>query len=130
MLKFTASYGSVKKVSGTEYWIVSDPFVWWLDYEDRKECIVVEEGFRTNFWSVPKALWWLFNPTEWNWFVMHDWIYANKMAYNPFLDEYRPLSRKECDQILYEALLVEWEKKWKARLIYCGVRILWFYYYY
>ena len=112
--------GTLRKISGTNYWEVSEPFVWWLDYEDHsKWCIIVTKGFRTDLWSVPRILWSVFNPTEWLAFVLHDYLYSIKMI------EWEEIERKTADLIMREALVAEWCKNPELFCLYYWVRLGW-----
>jgi hypothetical protein len=86
---------------------VREPFFWWIDYETKQDKVTVEEGFQTDFGSVPRFLWSIINPTGWNAFVLHDYMYATKY-----------MSRVISDCALYDALVVEGCPKWKAWIIF------------
>ena len=108
--RITEVYGAVRKVSGTDYWIVEKPFVWWLDYFKQNENdpgIVVPEGFKTNFGSIPRAFWWVLNPTEWNAYVLHDYMYSKH-----YFDD-----RIMVDYVLYKSLVAEGCSKFSAKII-------------
>lgn len=50
--------------------------------------------------------------------------YGNKAStVHDMLYSQAKLSRKECDQVLYRALLAEGLEKWRAYLFYLGVRV-------
>lgn len=36
-LSFSQSQGSLRKISGTKYWEVTEPFIWYIDYYDHKK---------------------------------------------------------------------------------------------
>lgn len=79
-----------------------------------KDIITVPTGFITDFASIPWVLWsWL---PSWGKYgkaaVIHDYIYQTHCK-----------TREEADKIFYEAMLVGGTKKWKAGLMYYGVRI-------
>ncbi|RKW24052.1 DUF1353 domain-containing protein [Candidatus Gracilibacteria bacterium] len=101
------------KKSGTNDWLVMKPFVWFLDYNNRKGKIEVPLGFITDFGSIPQLLWIFFNPTKFVSYILHDYLYSN-----PGL-----LTRKECDIILIEALKIEGMGLLKRILIYLAVRL-------
>ena len=68
----------------------------------------------TDFASVPQFLWfWL---PYWGKYgkaaVLHDYLYGS-----------HEVERSIADAIFYEAMLVGGTKKWKARLMYWGVRL-------
>ena len=105
------------KKSWTNDWLVMKPFVWFLDYENRTWKIQVPLGFRTDFGSIPQCFWWIYNPTRYLAYILHDFLYSKKY--------YWKLSRKEADVILYQALKVEWMWFLKRCIIYFAVRIFW-----
>ena len=78
-----------------------------------QEVFVVPAGFQTNLASIPRALRWLFtvNDNSRQASVVHDYLYGN--AWHP---------RKQCDKYFYEAMLCSQVPKWKAKLMYWGVR--------
>lgn len=83
-----------------------------------KEVITVPKGFKTDFASVPRFLWAFFPPygkyTEAA--IMHDYLY-----------DLQDRPRKVADQLFYDALLLCQVPKWKAKLMYYGVRAFGFY---
>ena len=110
-MKFTdaiqlAQNGSVQKISGTDFWEVDMTFIWWIDYSTKSKYVEVKKGFRTDFGSVPRFLWWLFNPTEWLAYILHDDLYKNHRIFAKN-GEIIMINREQADQILYRALLVE-----------------------
>ena len=72
---------------------------------------MVPGGFKTNFGSIPRIFWWLFNPTAWTAYVLHDYLYTI---------HYRS-KRNDCDIILYEALVAEGCNKIVAGIIYISL---------
>jgi len=117
-MKFTKAIKTLKnwhlmKKSWTNKWIIVEPFVWFLDYDNRSWKIIIPLGFVTDFWSIPQLLWFFFNPTKFVSYILHDYLYSN-----PWL-----LTRKECDIILIEALKIEWMWWFKRMLIYFWVRV-------
>lgn len=115
---FTSSYWTVRKVSGTNKWTVCEPFFWYIGDDTNGKRIVVEQGFTTDFGSIPSILWIFINPTEWNSFIVHDKAYEKHIT-----------TRKQADNILFQALIVEGCWFWKAYAIYVGVRLFWWLYY-
>lgn len=119
--------GSLIKKSNTNLWIVKEPFEWQVEYnDDRYGKIIVPEGFETDFGSIPQALWWMFNPTKYVAYILHDYIYEmygqipTTLFDTPATLDY---TRKQADYVLLEALKAEkcpFIKRW---LIYFGVRI-------
>lgn len=116
--------GSLFKEIGTMYWIVDREFEWWINYNTQIEKVIVESWFRTNLGSIPRFFWLFFNPTEYISYCLHDKLYTDHYVEHINGTEWA-ITRKEADNILYEALLVEWCGKLKALCIYFGVRIWW-----
>lgn len=81
--------------------------------------IVVPKGFVTDYASVSVLQ---------NIFLAPIFIlvadYGDKAAtVHDYLYTQAKLSRKECDQVLYRALLAEGLEKWRATLFWLGVRV-------
>lgn len=41
--------GTLRKIPGTDRWVVQEPFVWYIDYENKERAIIVPAGFGTDF---------------------------------------------------------------------------------
>jgi hypothetical protein len=84
-------------------------------YRSDGTIITVPKGFRTNFASTPRFLWWLLPPLDHygKASVIHDYLYRTPSV------EY---TRKQADDILKEACEVLKVKKWKIWMLFCGVR--------
>lgn len=125
-MKFTdaiilAQNWGVQKISGTSFWNVNIKFVWYLDYQEKNLKVVISEGTITDFWSIPRFLWWIFNPTEWISYILHDELYYNKYVLTKEWQKIIIL-REQADQILYQALLVEGCNIWSAKIQYIALR--------
>jgi len=114
---------TVRKVSGTPFWIVDESFFWIIDYTEKSWVIIAEKGFVSNYWSIPRLLRFIFDPTRYNSYIIHDKLYEQKMAFNQHTHEYRLVSRAEADKILLEWIAYEWAKFFERLFIYLGVRI-------
>lgn len=94
-------------------WTVNEP----MDYEvgslGSGEKIEVPVGQKTDFGSVPQALWWLLSPIGLGTraFVLHDYLYT--------IQKY---TRAKSDAVLLEALGVLGVPWLKREAIYMGVR--------
>jgi len=123
--------GLLKKIPNTNSFEVSQPFYWFVDYDNKKEIITVCEWFKTDFWSIPKPLRIFFNPSRYIWYIMHDFLYSEIWTIyetNHAWTE-RHYTRKEADLILLETLHLEWASFIERWLIYIWVRIWgWFFY--
>ncbi|MNL28334.1 hypothetical protein D3C87_1499730 [compost metagenome] len=81
--------------------------------------ITVPKGFVTDYASVSVLQNLLLAPI----FVLVA-DYGDKAAtVHDYLYTQAKLSRKECDQVLYRALLAEGLEKWRATLFWLGVRV-------
>lgn len=115
--------GLFYKKSWTKFWYTAMKFSWFINYENKSWRITVPENFKTDFGSIPFFLLWVFNPTAYVSYVLHDYLYFTK---GRFVNEDGitiKLSRKEVDKIMYEALLVE-NCNWISAIFqYYGVRV-------
>ena len=128
-MKFTKAVSlnqewSLIKRIGTNTFIVDNRFQWWLDYDNKKDRVIVETWFETDFGSIPRLLWIFFNPTRYIAYILHDKLYSDKYITQEDWTK-RYITREEADQILFRALLVEWCSETEARFVYIGVRIGW-----
>lgn len=106
-------YPAVRQVNSREWELLED-----LEYhvgsEDSTDIIIVPKGFITDFASSPKWTWWIvppfgrYSPCA----VIHDFLYRNGLR-----------TRKECDDIFLEAMVVMDVPVWQRNLIYGSVRI-------
>lgn len=101
--------------SGRGDWKLLSP----LEYQSDlfyKPKITVPTGFITDFASVPRVpvVFLLVGNTASEAAVLHDYIY--KTLPHPF-------TREEADDILYEASLATGVPKWRAWIIWAGVRM-------
>jgi len=80
--------------------------------------VCVPKGFLTDGASVPSFAWRLTYPPRHprviEAAVLHDYLYATHAG---------GVTRLQADQIFYAVLLAEGATRWKARLMYAGVRI-------
>lgn len=106
----------LKKIPNSNYWVVSESFVWYLDYCNKKHEIRVPKGFKTNFGSIPKPLRAIFNPTRYISYILHDWGYSKLN---------KKYTRKDIDLMLLEALRIEWASATERSLVYLAVRYFW-----
>lgn len=129
MKKFTKAVelmqnGTVLKQINTNLWEVEEPFIWFIDYQQKKWQITVQKWFETDFGSIPRIFWSLFNPTEWVSYILHDYLYSTKwIFYDESSWKFCAINRKQVDAILKEALQIEWCSKIKASIIYMAVRV-------
>ena len=93
-------------------WVLRAPFAYQSDVLDRQ--INVPEGFRTDLASVPRlpVVYLLAGATGHEAAVVHDFLYATQLC-----------ARKQADDVFHEALLAMGVPKWRAWMMWCGVRI-------
>lgn len=109
----------VKKVSnGT--WEVYEELEYHVGSKDSDDVIVVPQGTRTDFASVPRGLWNIFPPDGQyaSAAVVHDYLYQE----HGDVPKGRGRSRKECDDIFLEAMQVLGVPSWKRYTMWLAVR--------
>lgn len=97
---------------GRNLWRLHLPLIY---QSDRLNLTVrVPEGFETDFASVPRLpfVYEVMGNQCQEAAVIHDWLYWSKAV-----------DRKTADLILYEAVLASTGERWRAFLMYLGVRI-------
>lgn len=128
---------------------VMDEFVRYVDYTDKSAHIIVPEGFITDFGSIPRLFHWLFNPTKYISYILHDYLYSYKWCvllpddFNErwitwveklkveyeYWDNYKVSAipdRLFADRTLIEWMRVEWAGIIERYIVYIFVRIFWF----
>lgn len=92
-------------------WVVTEQYTW--------RNVVVPVGFITDLASIPWIVEFLFLSDDTRKAaVVHDWLYCENT-----------LSRKECDDLFYEALIESGVNKQHALAMWIGVRVGgWLYY--
>jgi len=92
-------------------WITLAPFGYKSDLLG--DVVVVPMGYVTDFASVPRAplIYWLCGNTSTEASVIHDFLYDQKKE-----------SRATCDAVLREASIVSGVPRWRAWLMWAGVR--------
>ncbi len=101
-----------------KHWILVESFEYHIGSKESTDIIVIPKGFVTDFASIPQILWNILPPfgTYGKAAVVHDWLYCN-LGFNKY-------SRKQCDQIFLEGMVVLNVGKFTRWLIYNNVR--WF----
>lgn len=106
-----------------DHWRVSRPFRFYLGGKDTDRWVYVPAGYLTDGASVPRLLWSLIPP--WGKYgqaaVVHDIVceYLSITADGTPL----PVTRKECDAILLEAMTVLGVPMWQRKTIHCAVSL-------
>lgn len=116
---------SVMKVKAwTKEWIVDDRFLFeiqlWLDKYKKK----IWKWFITDYWSIPRLLWLLFNPTAWNTYILHDDLYK----YWFFLDDEWNrifITKRQADLILFYWMRSEWAWCFESNVVLLWLDIGW-----
>lgn len=107
---------------GRDYWRVVNTFRFYSVFENQRYYAVVPAGFLTDGASIPRFLWWLFPP--WGRYgqaaALHDRLCEVPQLYNESV--IHTVNRKYVDRVFYDAMLVVGVPKWKAKLMYLGVR--------
>ena len=102
-------------------WKVERTFHYCVGYLGSSDIVEVPKGFESDFASVPRGLWNLLPPdgpyTQSA--VLHDFLYS-KRGNSP---EGRNRTRKECDLIFLEAMVVLNVSAWKRYIMFWSVRI-------
>jgi hypothetical protein len=100
---------------GNNLWKTIDPFEYHVGKYPSDEIIIVPEGFITNFASVPRIFWPIISPIDNHAkaAILHDYCYF--IGYKD--------SRKYCDDIFREAMIVLKVNKIKVFLMYWSVRL-------
>lgn len=99
---------------GPNLWRLNRPMLFGLP----NGVITVKKNFITDGASRPQATGSLCNRMsglEAEAAVLHDWLYSR--------DSGPGLSRKQADQLFYDAMVDGGVQKWRAKLIYAGVRM-------
>ena len=130
-LKFTSAISLkqnwlLQKVPNSDLWRVKKEFVWYLNYQDKKEYVVVPRWFISNFGSIPKPLRIFFNPTRYISYLLHDYTYSKNSFICVWDFRAREPTRKEADYILLEALNIEGAWTIEKLIVYIWVRRFWF----
>ena len=83
--------------------------------------LTIPKGFITDGASCPKILWSLCSPMsgpQVEGAILHDFLYSKDSDVLGL-----KFNRKTVDDLFYDAMILEGTKKWRAKLIYLGVRI-------
>lgn len=111
MTKFTTPL-IVEHLDDGKNFRIHEPFKYWFMWpldakpEDQQKVeIEVHANFITDFASIPRWLWWLYNPTGpyGKAAVIHDYIYRNVFLLRPDGEQY---TKEEADLIFKEAMKI------------------------
>lgn len=116
----------VQAVIDSDEWILLEPFKWHVGEYNSEEIIIVPQGFRTDFASIPKLIRAFINPVGKikPAALVHDYLYNLRGVYaDPANGNIRKYSRKESDGIflqIMKAVNMPWLERHSA---YRGVRL-------
>lgn len=107
----------------SDYWVITEPFIYYLGEKGSNQFVRVPDGYITDGASVPRIFWNIIPP--WG-------KYGQAAIVHDYLCEYlevetsegkRSITRKECDAIFLEAMLVLSVPTPKAKCIHAGVSL-------
>ena len=128
----------VEKLNGGRYWRVVQEFTYRIGADGSPEHIDIPADFVTDFGSIPRPFWNMLSPTgkPGKAYVIHDGLYQGKgiqweyslqppgeMAPPIIISRVRQPTRKEADDILFEAMGVLGVNGVTKRIVYWGVRV-------
>lgn len=107
------------KILGSKHRWVDPGFVYYLDYDNKDEFVVVESGYLSDGATVPKILHWLIRPwgKHGQCAVLHDKLCET------WRTNLRTLTRKEVDEIFYESMRVAGVNVFRRLAIQIGVDV-------
>ena len=120
------SYDKVtSKLYNRDYWKVGEGYRYYIGFKGSNRYVDVHTGFLTDGATIPRAIWWLLPPLgEYSQATtLHD-LLCNTYMITEVIDGVPtqvPVTRKEIDAILAEAMQVLEVTAWKQSLINCGV---------
>jgi len=105
----------LKTLKWRDGWEVERGFSYDLGRRGGGDKITIRKGFKTNFASVPRFLWWMFPPYHPDYgkaAVIHDYLWG--------LQEY---SKRYCDAVFYDAMICLGCSPSKAEALYQAVNL-------
>jgi hypothetical protein len=116
---------SMSVLNNKDLWAVIPGFRYYIGSEGSDKYVDVETGFRTDGATIPRFLWWILPPMgEYSQAcTLHDKLcqtYRITQVINGVPTQV-PVTRKEIDEILKEAMDVLEVVAWKKFFINCGV---------
>lgn len=108
---------------GSDYWVATNPFIYYLGELGSDEWVEIPHGYLTDGASVPRIFWNIVPP--WGKYgqaaIVHDFLCEYLMVKTKTGE--RKITRKECDQIFLEAMLVMGVPERKAKMIHAAVSL-------
>lgn len=102
-----------KKEWTEKTFVVRQTFSFELEYWNKMSTVIIPEWFITDFGTVPRLIWFLFSPTKYISYILHDFLY------------WIWLDRKQADLALLDWLKGEWAWYIERILVYASVRCFW-----
>ena len=119
----------VTPLADGKHWELIEPFEYHVGSKESNEIITVPKGYVTNFASIPQIFWNILPPvgTYGKAAVIHDWLYQNngKIVLMTKSGNYwlvKQYTRKQCDDIFLEAMVVLKTGRLARWMIYSHVR--------
>ena len=103
----------VELTSEGKKWKVARRFTYRIGKKYSRKFISIPTGFETDFASIPKfilpllPMWAKYNKPS----PIHDYLYRNKMVME------KPITRKEADDIFYEAMLIDFRRHKSGKIV-------------
>lgn len=150
MLKFTNAIlvknWLLQKIPNSEDFIVMEEFMYYVDYNNKNYQIIIPKYMRSNFGSIPPILRGMINPVKFISYILHDYLFSpdakiyilNSENYKESLFMYSPIyfnrkmsvtfvlpNRYSADNILRDAMKVEWACFIERNVVYVWLRLFW-----
>lgn len=118
---------ALSHVVGTALYSVLPGYSYYIGNEKSNRRVDIETGFITDGATIPRVFWWLLPPVEeyTQCTTLHDKLCTTYYIIETVngIDHKVPISRKEIDEILKEAMDVLEVTPWKKKLIMAGVNL-------
>lgn len=150
-MKFTHAIENYKDVFQQVWknkWVTLQDILWYIDYENKNEFRIIPEGFEFNWGNSPCFTHCIVDDDDYPFaFCGHDFDYSWNSEYiildlnnlSETFEEYMRYwtisvsndkvifipDRKFADLVLKDTIQVEWLSKFRAKLVYRGVRLWW-----
>jgi hypothetical protein len=117
---------AIKEIDGDDqHWILLEPCIYHLKTPDGEEFVEAPQGFRTDFGSIPRALWNIPGLSPFGKYrrayVIHDKLYVAPVVRTTHTA--RAIDRGEADAILDEAMAVLGANWLIRKTVKSGVRL-------
>ena len=118
----------LRKIPWTDLFEVQESFIFYLDHKNKQGKITIPKGFKTNFWSIPRLFRPFLNRTKYIAYILHDYLWSKKAVIRFWKESIAP-AFKQSNEILKEAMEVEWSNIIERNLVYLWLQYSWFPYY-